>query len=107
MFIGLVKSEALTGLRHFNPFYFHHYNISYFNLRINGESKPYRPYHPVFPVKKEDNTYTQPKVTREYMSTLNAIGVGVSNYDVNFHINDFIHGKAIFAWDLSPDECNG
>lgn len=96
--IAFVASTRLDGRQAENPFYFYHNNVNYVNLRINGLSEPNKPYTPDF---------TNYKYTRELRALYD--NTGVLSGDNGFCITraQFRSGKTFFAWDLTPDHCNG
>lgn len=96
--LTFVNSLRLDGRKNLNPFHFHHANVNFVNLRINGMSEPGRPYTPDF-----ENGLVSREIRALYDNT------GVLTSDTGFEVTkgEFLNGKTFFAWDLTPDRCNG
>lgn len=96
--IGLVDSRRVDGRFNFSPFKFQHYTLNHVNLRINGLSEPCRPYEPNF-------------ANGTYIRELRALydNVGILTRDGGFKITkqEFLSQSLFFAWDNTPDHCNG
>jgi hypothetical protein len=96
--LAMVDSSRLDGRKNQNPFYFKHNTLKYLNLRINGISEPGRPYEPHF----TNGTYS-----RELRALYDNTGILTGNSGFNISKEEFNDGLTFFAWDTSPDRCNG
>lgn len=96
--MAMVLSTRLDGSQNVTPFYFQPFKVRYVNLRINGMSEPAKPYEPDF---------ANGLFTRELRALYD--NTGILNGDSGFAISrqEFAKGKTFFAWDLTPDLCNG
>lgn len=96
--MAMVDSRRLDGTENLTPFHFEPFKVRYVNLRINGMSEPGKPYEPDF---------TNHLITRELRALYD--NAGVLSGDSGFAISraEFENGKTFFAWDLTPDHCNG
>lgn len=94
----LVKQTRVDGRRNENPFYFQPFGINYVNLKVDGQNYPPNPYQPDF-----ENGLISRELRALYDNT------GTHNSDGGFNISRdmFLNGYTIFAWDLTPDSCNG
>ena len=96
--MGMVKSSRVDGRKYENPFLFNHYNVNQVNLRIDGQNCPPSPYQPNFQTGM---------VTRELRALYDNIGVLTNNNGCTISNMMFVNGFTLFAWDLTPDLCNG
>ena len=96
--IALVKSTRIDGRLNENPFKFDHYNLNYVNLRVDGQNCPPVPYQPDF---------TRGLTSRELRALYDNIGVLTSTNGCDISRGMFNNGFTLFAWDLTPDSCNG
>lgn len=96
--VAMVESRRLDGNKTLTPFHFNHFNVRYINLRINGMSEPNKPYEPDF---------TNHLITRELRALYDNTGVMSGDLGFNITRSAFENGKTFFAWDLTPDHCNG
>jgi len=96
--VSFISSNRLDGRKQFNPFYFHHHNISSVNLRINGLSEPCKPYTPDF---------ANGLFARELRALYDNTGILTGDSSFKITREAFSDGTTFFAWDTSPDHCNG
>ena len=96
--IGLLHTESLSGSTKYNPFYFHHFDINYLCLRINGQNYPSQPFKP---------NWESGDFMREYRHTIDSCGIAHDNVSNGLTPKLFSNSKTIFCFDLSPDVCNG
>jgi hypothetical protein len=96
--IAMVRSTRIDGRKTENPFKLEHYNVGYVNLRIDGQNCPPTPYQPHFP---------DGLISRELRALYDNIGVLTSASGCEISRNMFKNGYTLFAWDLTPDACNG
>ena len=98
--IGFVRTEALSGAYNRNPFKFHHYNINFFSLYINGKQLPSRALSPDF---GDDNT----DYVRSFMQTSSGLGHAFSNQDCGLSYGDFRGGNTLFVFNLNSELTDG
>ena len=96
--VGFLHTQSLSGSGHYKPFYFHHFDVNYMSLRINGQNYPSQPLKPNF----ETGEYM-----REYRHTIDNCGISNDNVGIGYTFKQFGHGKTLFVFDLTPDQCNG
>lgn len=96
--MAMVDSRRLDGTENMTPFHFEPFNVRYVNLRINGMSEPNKPYEPDF----EHHI-----IARELRSLYDNTGVLSGDSGFSITREEFENGKTFFAWDLTPDRCNG
>ena len=75
----LIPNTNMSGTYATNPFKFHHANLNYLALKVNGEMAPTTPFQPNFAGKE---------YIKEYYKVLEAL-----NYDIGPN-----------CWDLTPEE---
>jgi hypothetical protein len=75
----LIPNTNMSGTYGTNPFNFHHANVNYLALKVNGEMAPTTPFQPNFAGKE---------YIKEYYKVLEAL-----NYDIGPN-----------CWDLTPEE---
>ena len=92
--IGFVSTQAYNGAYTTCPFNFHHFNLNYLSVHVNGISITGSPYEPNF---------SESQYIREYLSTLAAsdkLGYDTGNY---LSRNDFGHGYALYVVDIDRE----
>ena len=94
---AFVDTESFNGSIHTNPFYFHHYNINYYQLYHNGKPIPALPYQ---------TDYTNDLPAREYRDFLDNIGLKGDNNSVAVQTKDYVYGHHFKVADLTPDQCS-
>jgi hypothetical protein len=94
----MLRQTRVDGRKTENPFLFQPYGVNYVNLKVDGQNYPPNPYQPDF---------NRGLISRELRALYDH--TGVHNSDGGFGISRemFINGYTIFAWDLTPDACNG
>ena len=95
VFLGLVSNEAFNGHRGKNPFNFHHYNLNYLALSLDGELTPNLPLTPNF----ADDLFLE-----SYMSLFMATGKFNRDEGLIITRSDYSHGYTLYGFDLSPDQ---
>lgn len=98
LIIAQVETAAAEGTYATNPFKFAHHNIRRLALRQNGKLVPSDPYTPDFANKL---------VRREFASLFVNTGSYATDRSNCITYEQFLGGAAVFAWDLTPDLCNG
>lgn len=96
--MAMVESKRLDGDKTLNPYHFEHFKVRHVNLRINGMSEPGKPYEPDF---------TNKVFSRELRALYDNTGILTGDSGFNISRSEFANGKTFFAWDLTPDHCNG
>ena len=96
--IALVESEAVTGSYSKNPFNFKHYNLSNISLTVDGQDVAHSPI---------ELNFSENKYIRAYSSLFTALDRGGLDWGNQITKEDFLDGYSLFAFDLSPDKCNG
>ena len=94
---AMVSNDGYNGNYLKNPFFFHHYNLNYMALFVNGDSIPFQPFTPDFANKK---------CLREYNSLYMCSGDLGRDMSLPFTYNDFMEGYTIFKFNLNPDLSN-
>ena len=98
--VAMVRTTACEGTLRRNPFYFQHFNVSSLMLRIDGKMLPSEPYKPRFDT-------TPKRVMREYSSLFRNTGSLKMDRGNLLSLVKWCGGQTLFAWDLTPDMCNG
>ena len=96
--LALVDSEAFNGSYTTNPFHFHHHNINFIGLTVDGKPLPAKPLTPDF---------TTGRFVRSYLTTLQASGIEHKNEGLGFSLVDFGTGYCLFSFDLTPSLLDG
>lgn len=94
----MLRQTRVDGRKTENPFLFQPYGINYINLKVDGQNYPPNPYQPDF---------NRGLISRELRALYD--NTGIHNSDGGFGLSRemFMNGYTIFAWDLTPDSCNG
>ena len=96
--VGFVDTDAYVGNYKKNPFNFEHFNLNSINIKVNGLRVPQEPLKPDFA-----NKVVGRSLNHLFMNT----GKFRSQAGSCIHIDNFVKGATLFAWDLRPDQCNG
>ena len=96
--LGLVQNEAFAGSKVLNPFNFKHYKVVSIGLRVNGKNLPTRHLQPDF---------EKGHVIDCYQTLFHALNRQFDNYDNAIDIPQYQNGSALYAFNLTPDQCPG
>lgn len=96
--LGFVSNGAFNGDYSKNPFNFHHYNVNYLALQVDGKTIPAIPYKPDY----ADNLYV-----RNYYSLFQALDKLTSDSLPRIPYEDYPRGNALYAFDLTSDKSQG
>jgi hypothetical protein len=96
--IAFLSSSAVNNNFRKNPFNFQHFNVRSTNLRVNGICTPTVPYITDF---KNGN------FMRAFRGLSDSTGISHSNGGNYLSPEGFAGGCTFFAFDLTPDQCNG
>lgn len=97
--VAAVKTKAYIGDYGLNPFVFEHFDCNRINLVANSSRIPSLPYTPDF---SPDRTMA----TREFNALDKNTGKYRNNLAHAISYIGFVTDHTIFAWDLTPDQCN-
>ncbi|XP_066297290.1 uncharacterized protein F54H12.2-like [Branchiostoma lanceolatum] len=94
--VTLVENTAFQGSYATNPFNFHHFNLNYIGLNIDGETVPHKALTPSF----AEGAFVKSYYT--LFGPTEKLGRDTGN-----HISreDFDKGYAFYGYDLTPDLC--
>lgn len=98
MFFAFLDHDAKNGDYNKDPFKFKHYNLSSIVLDVDGQPLPSKPIKMSFAEK----TFSEP-----FFLLAQATGKSLVNGDLGVTRDQFANGYAIFAFDLTPDLCEG
>lgn len=93
--IGFTDNKGFNGDRKKNPFNFHHHNINYLSLFVDGVQIPSRPLQPDFTDKKH--------FVDAYHTLFTGSGTHFWDGGNNIHRSAYPEGKCLFAFDLTAD----
>ena len=93
--IGLLENAALNGDYKLNPFLFHHHNVSFLSVYVDGQPIPSKPL---------ELDFSNQNYIRAYHRLFSSF-----NRDTGIYLSreDFASGHTLYAFDLSPDMCDG
>jgi hypothetical protein len=95
LLIGLVKNTAFVGSTTTNPFHFHHFDMSYLVLYVNGVQ------HPAEPLTMDCSSPFG--VTRAYETLFSSMGKHHDDRGHMINLEMFTKGFYILGFDLTPD----
>jgi len=99
--VGLVDNRAFNGDFKKNPFNFHHYNVNYFALYVDGEQVPGgKPLQPDYTVGGE-------LYVLAYHTLFAGTGIHFSDSGNDIDRSEFPYGNHLLAFDLTPDMSAG
>lgn len=96
--VGLCSNKGFVGYKDKNPFNFQHFGLNSICLRLNGKSIPSRALTPNF-----DDGH----VVECYQTLYEALNRQFSTFDNGIDISRYIGGCALYAFNLTPDQCAG
>jgi len=94
--VGFVYHENFNGALNTSPFDFPHLNLNYLALNVNGIQVPAKPLTPNF---------SGGHFSEAYLSLFQGLGVLWKNTTNGITPEAFKGGCALYAFDLTPDEC--
>lgn len=98
LIIGMLATTAYNGTTSSNPYNFQNFGVNHVSISKNGVMIPSEPYQPDWDAKL---------YAREYRCFFDNIGIGTDNIGSNINPTLYKNGATLFAWDLTPDKCNG
>lgn len=98
LFFALVDHKAKNGDYTYDPFKFHHFNLSSIVLEVDGHPTPSKPIQ----MDYANGAYTLP-----YFNLARVTGKAFSDQDHAITLEKFAKGYAIYAFDLTPDHSQG
>ena len=96
--MAIVKQTRVDGRLNENPFNFQPFKLNFVNLKIDGQNFPPNPYQPDF---------ERGLISRELRALYDNTGVHTTDGGFSISREGYINGYTLFAWDLTPDSCNG
>jgi hypothetical protein len=97
-FISFVSNEAFNGSLKKNPYYFHHYDLNYFAVYLNGDQYPRRAFQPDF----RNGHYL-----REFLELYGAANQMLTDCHMTISRNNYAKGSKILGFNFSPDLSDG
>lgn len=99
LIIGLLAPDSYDGTNvSKNPYNFKHFDLNEIYIKHNGTQIPADSYRPDWSAKL---------YAREHRSFFDNIGIGIDNIPCAITSSLYANGCTFFAFDLSPDKCNG
>ena len=92
--IGFLNNNAMYGKYTESPFNFHHFNVNYICLHLEGRSIPAKPLRPDF----DNDCYA-----RSYYQMLDSLGKTDSPDANTITYTDYAKGNTLWVFDLTPD----
>jgi len=93
--VTCLENAAVNGQYSLNPFLFHHYNINFLSIYLDGQPVPGKPLELNF-------------ANKNYVQAYHTLFSGF-NQDKGIYLtrDEYAEGYTLFAFDLSPDLCEG
>ena len=101
--LGFVHDRAFSGSRRHDPFAFRSFGIQSIKLKRDGIPYPAQEFEP----KWGDDRKEYPACSREYMNFLMNVGIQQGGESNGLSFKQYRNNKNLWAWDFSPDLCNG
>ncbi|XP_035204927.1 uncharacterized protein F54H12.2-like [Stegodyphus dumicola] len=95
--VACLDNDALNGNYKKSPFEFKHYHMNFIGVYVDGQPLPYNPVEPNF----DQNNYIR---------AFQSLFLGTTNREdrgIDISREDYAKGYTLFAFDLSPDLCDG
>ncbi|GBO22378.1 hypothetical protein AVEN_213383-1 [Araneus ventricosus] len=98
LIITCVDNDAFNGTYSSNPFHFKHNNLNFLGVYVDGNPISSKPLEP---------DYSNGQSIRAFNSLLVGSGKLASNKGIYINRDEFIQGYTLYAFDLTPDLCDG
>lgn len=98
LIMGMLPTENYNGTPSTNPYHFKHFSVNHVQVIRNGVAIPNEPYTPDWSGKLYN---------RELRSFFDNIGIQTDNLSCGMTSQLYSQGATLFAWDFTPDKCNG
>jgi hypothetical protein len=98
LIIGMLSTPSYNGIVDKNPYNFKHFGVEYVAITRNSVLIPSDPYHPDWDANL---------IAREYRGFFDNTGIGTDNIQSQMSPKLYANGATLFAFDLTPDKCNG
>ncbi|XP_054721362.1 uncharacterized protein F54H12.2-like [Uloborus diversus] len=98
LIIGCIENDAFHGTFEKSPFDFKHFNMNFIGVYVDGQPKPYAPLELNF----DKNIYI-----KGYNSLFSVTEKLSPDQGIFMSREEYINGNTLFAFNLSPDLCNG
>lgn len=98
LILGMLSTGSYNGTVDTNPYNFKHFGVNHVQAIRNGVAIPNEPYTP---------DWTNMLYNRELRSFFDNIGIGTDNLSCGMTSALYVGGASLFAWDFTPDRCNG
>ncbi|GBM31293.1 Uncharacterized protein F54H12.2 [Araneus ventricosus] len=98
LIITCVDNDAFNGTYNSNPFHFKHNNLNFLGVYVDGNPISSKPLEP---------DYSNGQSIRAFNSLLVGSGKLASNKGIYINRDEFIQGYTLYAFDLTPDLCDG
>lgn len=96
--VSCIHNTAFNGSLSKNPFYFHHFNLSFIACYVDGVQYPTKAYQP---------NYKRKLYNREYEGLFKALNQNMSDSTINLNRFDYIKGNTVYGFNFAPDLSNG
>ena len=100
MSIGFVRTDAVHGAYHLNPFLFSNLGINFLALHMDGKQIPSRALQPEFNGNNSD-------YTRTFLQMSSALGHAFTTQDCGISYQEFKGGSTLFVFDLNAELTDG
>ena len=101
--LGFVHDRAFSGSRQHDPFAFRSFGIQSIKLKRDGIPYPAQEFEP----KWGNANKEYPECSREYMNFQMNVGIQHGGESNGLSFKQYRNNKNLWAWDFSPDLCNG
>jgi hypothetical protein len=93
LIVGVVSNSAYNGDKTLNPFHFHHWDINFLALYVDGHQLPAKPLQPDFTAN----------YVRSYLSLIQGTGRAHQDGGNDISLEEYANGNTLFAFDLTGD----
>ena len=93
--LGFVSHNAFNGQKNLNPYNFHHFDLNYLSLYIDGVQIPSKPLQPDY---VNSSLYVE-----SYHTLFSGTGIHFLNQGNSIARDDYPEGYCLYAFDLTPD----
>ena len=95
---AMVENDAFNGAHDKNPFNFQHFDLEKISFSVDGVDMPHKPI---------EMDFNNKNFTQAYYSLFLGLNKNISDTGSVIEKSDFEKGYSLFAFDLTPDLCNG
>lgn len=98
LIVACLDNDAFHGTLQKSPFEFNHYHLNFIGVYIDGKPVPHNPM---------ELNFDQNNFIRAYHSLFSGTQKVGQDQGIFMSREEYVNGNVLYAFDLTPDQCNG